>query len=101
MMYSFPNLEPVHCYFFTSSYCLLSCIQVSQEAGNVVWYSHLIKNIPQFVMIHAVKVFREVNDTEVNVFLELPWFFYDPAYVGNLISDSSVFSKSTLYIWKF
>ena len=52
-------------------------------------------------MIHAVKVFREVNDTEVNVFLELPWFFYDPAYVGNLISDSSVFSKSTLYIWKF
>ena len=52
-------------------------------------------------MIHAVKVFREVNDTEVNVFFELPWFFYDPAYVGNLISDSSVFSKSTLYIWKF
>ena len=67
----------------------------------MVWYSHLIKNIPQFVVIHIVKGFGIVNKAEVDVFLELSCFFDDPADVGNLISGSSAFSKSSLYIWKF
>ena len=67
----------------------------------MILYSHLFKNIPQFVVIHTVKGFSIVNETEVDAFLEFPCFFYDPAYVGNLISGSSAFSKSTLYIWKF
>ena len=67
----------------------------------MVWYSHLFKNIPQFVVIHTVKGFGIVNEAEGNVFLEFPCFFYDPAYVGNLIFGSSVFFKSSLYIWKF
>ena len=67
----------------------------------VVWYSHLFKNFPQFVVIHTVKGFSVVNETEVDVFLEFLCFFYDPTDVGNLISGSSAFSKSSLYIWKF
>ena len=67
----------------------------------MILYSHLFKNIPQFVVIHTVKGFSIVNETEVDAFLEFPCLFYDPAYVGNLISGSSAFSKSTLYIWKF
>ena len=67
----------------------------------MVWYSHLLKSFPQFVMIHIVKVFSVINETEVDVFLELPCFFYDPADVGNLILCSSGFSKSSLNIWKF
>ena len=66
----------------------------------MVWYFHLFKNIPQFVVIHTVKGFSIVNEAE-DVFLEFPCFFYDPAYVGNLISGSCSFSKSSLYIWKF
>ena len=81
--------------------CFLTCIQVSQEAGKVVWCSHLFKNFPQFVVIHTVKGFSIVNQVEVEVFLELSCFFYDPVDVGNLISGSSAFSKSSLYIWKF
>jgi len=77
------------------------CIQVSQEASKVVWYSHLFKNFPQFVVIHTVKGFSIVSDAEVDVFLEFSCFFYDPMDVGNLISGSSTFSKSSLYIWKF
>ena len=74
-------------------------IQISQEAGTtVVWYSHLLKNCPQFVVIHTVKGFGIINKAEVDVFLELFCFFYDPTDVSNLIS---VFSKSSLYIWKF
>ena len=65
----------------------------------MIWYSHLFKNFPQFVVIHAVKGFSVVN--EADVFLEFPCFFYDPKDVGNLISGSSAFSKSSLYIWKF
>ena len=84
-----------------SNYCFLSCIQVSQEAGDVVWYSHLIKNFPQFAVIHTVKGFSTVNELEVDIFLEFPCFLYDPAYVGNLISGSSAFSKSSLHICKF
>ena len=81
--------------------CFLICIQVSQKAGKVVWYSHLFKNFPQFVVIHIVKGFSVVNEAEVDVFLEFSWFFYDPKNVGNLISGSSVFAKSSLNIWKF
>ena len=82
-----------------SNCCFLSYTQVSQETGKVVWYSHLFKNFPQFVVIHTVKGFSGVN--EADVFLEFPCFLYDPADVGNLISGSSAFSKSSLYIWKF
>ena len=67
----------------------------------MVWYSLLLKNFPEFVMIYIVKVFGIVNKAEVDVFLELSCFFYDPMDVGNLISGSSVFSKSSLNIWKF
>ena len=67
----------------------------------MVWYSHLFKNFPQFVVIHTVKGLSIVNEAEVDVFLEFSCFFYDPADVGNLISDSSAFSKSSLNIWKF
>jgi len=79
----------------------LTCIQISQEADKVVWYSHLFKNFPQFVVIHTVKGFGIVNKAEVDVFLELSCFFYDPVDVGNLISGSSAFSKSMLNLWKF
>ena len=86
-----------------SSYncCFLTCMQVSQEAGEVVWYSHLFKNFPQFLVIHAVKSFGIVSKAEVNIFLGLSCFFDDPADVGNLISGSSAFCKSSLNIWKF
>ena len=67
----------------------------------MVWYSHLCKYFPQFVVIHTVKGFSAVNKAEVDVFLELSWFFYDLADVGNLISGSSAFSKSSLNVWKF
>jgi len=66
----------------------------------VAWYSHLLKNFPQFDVIHTVKGFGVVNKAEVDVFLELSCFFHDPVDVGNLISDSSAFSKSSLNIWK-
>ena len=67
----------------------------------MVWYSYLFKNIPQFVVIHTVKGFGIVNEAEVEVFLECSCFLYDPTDVGNLISGSSTFSKSSLNIWKF
>ena len=67
----------------------------------MVWYSHLLKNFPQFVVIHTVKGFSIVNEAQVDVFLELSCFFYDPTDVDNLISGSSAFSKSSLNIWKF
>ena len=82
----------------SSNCCFLTCIQISQEAGKVVWYSHLLKNFPQFVVIHTVKGFGVVNKAEVDVFLELSCFFDDPADVDNLISDSSAFSKTRLNI---
>ena len=85
----------------SSNCCFLTCIQVSQEAGQVVWYSHLLKNFPQFVVIHTVKDFGLVNKAKVDVFQELSCFFDDPADVGNLISGSSAFSKSSLNIRKF
>ena len=85
----------------SSNCCFLTCIQISQEAGQVVWYSHLFKNFPQFVVIHTVKGFGIVNKVEIDVFLELSCIFDDPVDVGNLISCSSAFSKSNLNIWKF
>ena len=81
--------------------CFLTCIQISQEAGQVVWYSHLLKNFPQFIVIHTVKGFSIVNKAEIDVLLEFSCFFCDLKDVGNLISGSSAFSKSSLNIWKF
>ena len=80
--------------------CFLTCIQVSQEAGQVVWYSHLFQNFPQFIVIHTVKGFGIVK-AEIDVFLELSCFSHDPEDVGNLISGSSAFSRTSLNIWKF
>ena len=75
--------------------------KVSQEADKVVWYSYLVKNFPQFVVVHIVKGFSIVNETEINVFLKFPCFLHDPVTVGNLLSGSSAFSKPSLYIWNF
>ena len=85
----------------SSNFCFLTCIQISQEGGQVVLYSRLFKNFPQFVQIHIVKGFGIDSKAEVDVFLELSCFFDDPADVGSLISGSSAFSKSSLNIWKF
>ena len=85
----------------SSKCCFLTCIQVSQEAGQVVWYSQLFQNFPQFIAIHIVKGFGIVNKAEIDVFLELSFFFEDPADVGNLISGSSAFSKTSLNIKEF
>ena len=74
----------------------MTCIQISQEAGQGVWYSHLFKNFPQFVVIYTVKGLGIVDKAEVDVFLELSCFLDDPADVGNLISVSSAFSKAML-----
>ena len=82
MMYSFPILNQLAVWFLT-------CIQASQETGKVVWYSQLMKNFPQFAVIHTVKGFSVVN--EADVFLEFPCFLYDPADIGYLISGSSAF----------
>ena len=99
--YSFSYLEPVCCSMSSSNCCFLTCIQISQEAGQVVWYTHLFQNFPQFTVIHTVKAFGIVNKSEIDVFLELSCFFYDPADVGNLISCSSSFSKTSWNIRKF
>ena len=76
----------------SSNSCFLTCIHISQEAGQVIWYSHLFKNFPQFAEIHRVKAFGVVNKAEVDVFLELSYFVDDPMDVGNLTSGSSAFS---------
>ena len=83
-----------------SNYCFLTCIQGSQETGKVVWYSHFFKNF-LLVVIHTVKGFSVVSESEVGVFLEFPCFLHDPVNVGNLISGSSAFSKLSLCIWRF
>ena len=77
-MYSFPNLEPVCCSTSRSNCRFLTCIQISQEAGKVVWYSHFFQNFPKFDVIHTVKGFSVVNGEEVVLFLEFPCFLYDP-----------------------
>ena len=86
---------------FDSNCCFLNSILVSQEAGKVVWYSHLFQNLPHFVVIHTVKGFGIIDKAEVDVFLEFSCFFYDSMDVGDLFSGSSAFSKSGLNIWKF
>ena len=101
MSYSFINPKPVGCSTQGSNCCFLTDIQVSQETGKMVWYSHLFKSFPQFVMIHTVKGFSIVNETEVGVFLEFPYFLCDSVNVGNLLSGSSAFSKCSLDIRKF
>ena len=104
MTYSFPYLEPNSCSMSSSK---REVCPISQKAGQVVLYSHLFKNFPQFVRIHTVKSFGIVNKAEVSVFLsrsvflELSCFFIDLTDVGNLISGSSAFSKCSLNIWKF
>ena len=100
-MYSFPILEPVCFSMSGSNCCFLTSIQISQEAGKVVWYSHLFQNFPQSAVIHTVKGFSVVNKAEVDVFLEFSCFFYDPVDVDNLISGSTAFFKSSLNIWNF
>ena len=100
-MYSFSYLELV-CSMSSSNCCFLTCKEVSQEAGQVVWYSHLFQNFPQFIVIHTVKKgFDVVSKAEVDVFLKLSCFFHDPTDVGNWICGSSAFSKASLYSWTF
>ena len=83
------DLEPVCCFMSSSNCCFLTCIQISQEEGQMVWYSHLFQNFPQFAVIHTVKGFVVVN--KADIFLELSCFFDDPVDVGSLISGSSAF----------
>ena len=107
-MYPFPDLEPVCCSMSSFNCCFLTCIQItqaicihiSQEAGQVVWYSCLLKNFPVYCDPHSQRLWRN-NKAEVDVFLEISCFFDDPTDVGNLISGSSAFSESNLDIWKF
>ena len=99
MTYSISDMEPVYFSISSSNCCFLTCIQTSQEAGQVDWYSDLFKNFPQFVVIYIVKVFGIVNKAEVDVFLELSCFSDDLEDVDNLISGSSAFSKTSLNIW--
>ena len=84
-----------------SNCCFLTCIQVSQEAGQVVWYAHLFQNFPEFIVIHTVKGFGIVNKAEIDTFLELCLFFDDPSDDGNFISAPSAFCKTSLNTWKF
>ena len=93
-MNSFPDLEPVCCSMSSSNCSFLTSIQISQEVGKVVWYSVSLR-IFQFVVIHTVKGFGVANKVKVDVFLEHSCFFYDSMDVGNLISGSSAFSKSS------
>src|SRR5574337_1237381 len=90
-MYSFSYLKPVCCSMSSSNCCFLTCMQISQEADQVVWYSHLFQNFPHFIVIHTVKGFGIVNKAEIDAFLELSCFLHDPVDAGNLISGSSAF----------
>ena len=85
----------------SSNCCFLTCLQVSQEAGKVVWYPYLFNNLSQFVVIHTVKGFSVVRDAEIDVFLELPCLLHDPTNAGNLVCGSSASSKPSLYVWNF
>ena len=90
----------VFCSLSSSNCCFLTCIQISQEEGKMVWCSHLL-NFPQFVVIYTVKGFGIFNKAKVDIFLELSCFFDDPTDAGTMISGSSAFPKSSLNIWKF
>ena len=100
-IFNLDNFEPV-CFSMSSSNCwFFTWVQISQEASKVVWYSYLLKKFPQLVMIYTFKGFATINKTEVDVFVKFPCFFDDSTDIGNLISGSSGFSKSSLNIWKF
>ena len=99
-MYSFSYLEVVCCSMSSSNCCFLTCIQVFKDAAKVVWFPISFR-IFQFIVIHRVKGFEIINKAETDVFLEFCCFFHDPVDVGNLISGSSTFSKTSLDIWKF
>ena len=99
-MYSFPDLKPVCCSLSCSNCCFLTCIQTSQEVGQVVWYSLSFRIFHSLLWSTQSKTSSLVSKA-VDVLLELTCFFYDPTDVGNLISGSSDFSKSSLNIWKF
>ena len=86
-MYSFSHLEPVCCSMSSSNCCFLTCTQVSQEAGQVVWYFHLFQNFPQFIVIHTVKGFGIANKAEIVVFLELSCFFTSWQIDGETVAD--------------
>ena len=102
------NIQPWHTPFpiwsqsvvYVRFCCFLICIQISQKAGKVVWYSHPLKNFPVCCDPHSQRLWHS-QKAEIDVFLELSCFFYDPADVGNLISGSPAFSKTNLNIWKF
>ena len=102
------NIQPWHTPFPVLNQSVVPCPVLTVSSWPAcrflrmqTWYSHLFKNFPQFVVIHTVKGFSLVKEAEIDVFLEFPCFFYDPMNVGNLISGSFAFSKSSLYIWKF
>ena len=97
-MHFFPNFEIGQSSMSGSNCCFLSCIKVPQEAGKVVWYSHLFKNFAQLVVIHTVKGFSLVNETELDVFLQFPCFLYDPMDVGNLITGCFAFGICSFHI---
>ena len=101
LTYSFTSLEPVRCSKSGSNCCFLTRIQISQDAGQVIRYCRLFQNFPQFIVIRTVKGFGIVNKAEIDVFLKLSCFFDDAEDVGNLISGSSAFSKTSWNIWKF
>ena len=99
-MYSFSYLEPVWCSMYSSNCCFLTYIQISQEADQMVWYSHLFQDFPQFIVIHTVKSFGIVNKAEIDVFLELLLFkWYSGCWQFDLCFLS--FSKTSLNMWKF
>ena len=100
LSYSFPTLEPLHSSMSDSDCCFLTCIQLSQEEGKMVLYSHVFKNFPVCCDRHSQRSWSSQH-AEVYSFLELPCFLYDPTDVGNLISGSSGFSKTSLNTWKF
>ena len=101
LTHSFPNFEPVCCSMFSSNCFFLTCLQVLQKSGKVVWYFHLFKNFSQFVVIYTIKAFSIISEAEVDVFLEFSCFFYDPVDVGNLILKPAWTSGSSwfTYYW--
>ena len=101
MTYSFPNIEPVHYSMSGSNCCFLTCVQISQEAGQVVWYSHLFKNCPQFVVIHTVKDLGRVNGAEVDVFSGILLLFLWSGGCWQFDLWFLCLLKSSLNIWKF
>ena len=100
-MYTFSYLEPVCCSVSSSNCCFLTCIQASQQAGQVVWYSHIFQNFLQFIVIHTAEGFGIVNKVEIDVFLECSFFFWWSSRCWQLISASSAFSKTSFNVWKF